>query len=79
MGQRMRSVEGSDQVRGMGEFGSGKPLVIRGRITKPVDKVVERGANEMGVNNRLNSLVSSPSTRSREGQVKLGPWAVVSR
>ena len=46
-------MEGSDKVRSMGKFRSGEPLVIQRRITKPVDEIVECGADETGVKNRF--------------------------
>ena len=50
----MRSVEGRHEVSRMGEFGGRKPLIIGGRIAQPVHEVVERGADETRVKNRLN-------------------------
>jgi len=64
-------MERSDKVGSMGKFGSGEPLVIRRRITKPVDKIVERGANETGVKNRFYFVVfiSVDKVRRRSGEV----------
>ena len=60
-----------DKVRGIGKFGSGEPLVIRRRITKPVDEVVEHGVNEMRVNNRFNFImfISIDKVQRRSGEV----------
>ena len=65
-------MEGGDKITGMGKFRSRKPLVIRGRITKPVDKIVECGANETGVNNRFYFVVfiSVDKVRRRSGEVR---------
>jgi len=64
-------MEGSDKVRSMGKLRSGEPLVIRRRITKPMNKIVEHGANETGVNNRFNLVVfiSVDKVRRRSGEV----------
>jgi len=40
--------------------------------TKPVDKVVERGANEMGVNNRLNFIVFISVDKVQRGSGEVG-------
>ena len=55
----------------MGEFRSGKPLVIRGWITEPVHEVVECGANEARVNNRFNFImfISINKVQRRSGEV----------
>ena len=50
----MRSVEGRHEVGHMGEFGGRKPLVIGGGIAQPMHEVVERGADETRVKNRLD-------------------------
>ena len=47
-------MEGRHEVSHMGEFGGRKPLVIRERVAEPVHEVVERGADEMRVKNRLD-------------------------
>jgi len=78
----VRSVEGSDEVRGMGEFGSGKPLVIGRRIAKPVDKIVERGVNETGVKHRFNFVVfiSVDKVQRRSSEVRaMGSGFVIRR
>jgi len=72
-------VEGRDKVRGMGKLRSGKPLVIRRGITKPVDKIVECGANEMGVKNRFYFVVFISVDKVRRGSGEVGAMAVVSR
>jgi len=56
---------------GMGEFGSRKPLVIRGRIAEPVHEVVEHGANEAGVKDRFYFIVfiSIDKVQRRSGEV----------
>jgi len=65
-------VEGSDKVGSMGKFRSREPLVIRRRITKPVDEIVECGANETGVKNRFNFVmfISVDKVRRGSGEVR---------
>ena len=65
-------MERSDKIGGMSQFGSGEPLVIRRRITKPVDEIVERGANETGVKNRFYFVVfiSVDEVRRGSGEVR---------
>jgi len=58
-GRGVRSVEGRHEVSRMGEFRGRKPLVIGGRVAKPVHEVVERGADETQVKNRLDFEVFS--------------------
>src|SRR5882762_10718363 len=55
----------------MREFGEGEPLVIGRRITLPVHEVVERGADETGVENRFDFvvLISVHKIRERPGEV----------
>ena len=56
----------------MGEFGSGEPLVIGRRVTKPVDEIVERGANETGVNNRFDFVLFISVDKVRRGSGEVG-------
>jgi len=48
-------MEGGDEVRRMREFREGKPLVIGRRVALPMHEVVECGADETRVENRLDS------------------------
>jgi len=72
----MRSVEGRHEVSHMGEFGGRKPLSSE-KDSRPVHEVVERGADEMGVKNRLNFKVFITVDKIWQWTEKLGPWAEV--